>query len=205
MCIRDRVTTADIIRIQRHILGQDVISDPYLLIAADVNKSNSVTSADITEIRKLILGSISRFSKVPSWTFVPKDYVFANPAQPFQYEAYGSLKLDDPDMTLDFVSIKLGDVTNSARSNVNSKVSARTSSTLLLEFDDQILQAGQSYSIPVRSNNFHQIRGMQYTLRFDKQALQYLGTKGLALDISCLLYTSPSPRDRTRSRMPSSA
>ncbi|MBK7812147.1 MAG: M36 family metallopeptidase [Saprospiraceae bacterium] len=178
------VTTADIIRIQRHILGQDVISDPYLLIAADVNKSNSVTSADITEIRKLILGSISRFSKVPSWTFVPKDYVFANPAQPFQYEAYGSLKLDDPDMTLDFVSIKLGDVTNSARSNVNSKVSARTSSTLLLEFDDQILQAGQSYSIPVRSNNFHQIRGMQYTLRFDKQALQYLGTKGLALDIS---------------------
>ena len=26
-----------------------------------------------------------------------------------------------------------------------------------------------------------------------------------ALDIYCLLYTSPSPRDRTRSRMPSSA
>ena len=26
-----------------------------------------------------------------------------------------------------------------------------------------------------------------------------------ALTISCLLYTSPSPRDRTRSRMPSSA
>ena len=25
------------------------------------------------------------------------------------------------------------------------------------------------------------------------------------LDITCLLYTSPSPRDRTRSRMPSSA
>ena len=25
------------------------------------------------------------------------------------------------------------------------------------------------------------------------------------LDIICLLYTSPSPRDRTRSRMPSSA
>ena len=26
-----------------------------------------------------------------------------------------------------------------------------------------------------------------------------------ALDTNCLLYTSPSPRDRTRSRMPSSA
>ena len=28
---------------------------------------------------------------------------------------------------------------------------------------------------------------------------------GASLDIPCLLYTSPSPRDRTRSRMPSSA
>ena len=34
------------------------------------------------------------------------------------------------------------------------------------------------------------------------------GRDGLALlgpDYNCLLYTSPSPRDRTRSRMPSSA
>ena len=30
-------------------------------------------------------------------------------------------------------------------------------------------------------------------------------TKELILDNNCLLYTSPSPRDRTRSRMPSSA
>ena len=28
---------------------------------------------------------------------------------------------------------------------------------------------------------------------------------GISTSISCLLYTSPSPRDRTRSRMPSSA
>ena len=37
---------------------------------------------------------------------------------------------------------------------------------------------------------------------------KFLESKGLidiSLAISCLLYTSPSPRDRTRSRMPSSA
>ena len=32
-----------------------------------------------------------------------------------------------------------------------------------------------------------------------------LGRLGQAQDLACLLYTSPSPRDRTRSRMPSSA
>ena len=31
------------------------------------------------------------------------------------------------------------------------------------------------------------------------------GTVDISNDINCLLYTSPSPRDRTRSRMPSSA
>ena len=30
-------------------------------------------------------------------------------------------------------------------------------------------------------------------------------TKVMTLGLACLLYTSPSPRDRTRSRMPSSA
>ena len=36
-----------------------------------------------------------------------------------------------------------------------------------------------------------------------QKALKYLDSTGIA--DTCLLYTSPSPRDRTRSRMPSSA
>ena len=36
-------------------------------------------------------------------------------------------------------------------------------------------------------------------------ALALWGTGGSDIPFSCLLYTSPSPRDRTRSRMPSSA
>ena len=35
--------------------------------------------------------------------------------------------------------------------------------------------------------------------------LEYLETHGVPVVSVCLLYTSPSPRDRTRSRMPSSA
>ena len=34
---------------------------------------------------------------------------------------------------------------------------------------------------------------------------EYLTTQGTEVCKDCLLYTSPSPRDRTRSRMPSSA
>ena len=41
-----------------------------------------------------------------------------------------------------------------------------------------------------------------------KDALQKVEVQialGVAAAVACLLYTSPSPRDRTRSRMPSSA
>ena len=39
----------------------------------------------------------------------------------------------------------------------------------------------------------------------DKVVIITGGAQGIGESIVCLLYTSPSPRDRTRSRMPSSA
>ena len=39
----------------------------------------------------------------------------------------------------------------------------------------------------------------------DPEGLKFALDKDLKPTIPCLLYTSPSPRDRTRSRMPSSA
>ena len=39
----------------------------------------------------------------------------------------------------------------------------------------------------------------------DKNLLKQSLSQSLAKSMRCLLYTSPSPRDRTRSRMPSSA
>ena len=41
--------------------------------------------------------------------------------------------------------------------------------------------------------------------QFYRAVTPYLFTRGIYISYVCLLYTSPSPRDRTRSRMPSSA
>ena len=40
---------------------------------------------------------------------------------------------------------------------------------------------------------------------FAAKAIDWAVTKGPGLAVHCLLYTSPSPRDATLSRMPSSA
>ena len=68
-----------------------------------------------------------------------------------------------------------------------------------------------NYGVRVRSGEIakgdeHLKNGLYWTrLFFDKIYMLKENTIILDLDKTCLLYTSPSPRDRTRSRMPSSA
>ena len=63
---------------------------------------------------------------------------------------------------------------------------------------------GVGYQIFISLNTYSQLEGLKeakvlthFIVKEDGQHLYGFGT--------CLLYTSPSPRDRTRSRMPSSA
>ena len=68
-----------------------------------------------------------------------------------------------------------------------------------IEFDatnDFILLPGAS-SLSV---NYHTISSWNYSSNYRHQGFMFEKTTN-----GCLLYTSPSPRDRTRSRMPSSA
>ena len=49
------ISTMDLILISQHILGINLLSSPYKMIAADVNKSGTITAFDLVELRKLIL------------------------------------------------------------------------------------------------------------------------------------------------------
>ena len=59
---------------------------------------------------------------------------------------------------------------------------------------------------PVGKYKINVCTNLPCQLRHGQGALEYV-CKKLGVDVggTCLLYTSPSPRDRTRSRMPSSA
>jgi hypothetical protein len=86
-----------------------------LLIAADVNRSGSITTSDLIELRKLILGVISVYSNAKSWMFVPKSFQFPDPANPWTFpETLEYNPLNTTVTDADFVGIKMGDVNNSA-------------------------------------------------------------------------------------------
>lgn len=99
------VTTFDIVKIRRHILGLEPFDDNFKLVAADVNLSGSVTTFDMIEIQKVILGINSQFPNAPSWGFVSP-----------QGNLFNILTLNDlqQDVNLNIIGLKIGDVNYSA-------------------------------------------------------------------------------------------
>ncbi len=114
------VTTFDLTIINKHVLGLEALNSPWKIIAADANGSKSVTTIDIVESRKIILGLNTQFPAVPSWYFLPANTVFADPNNPFSGGLpagalqYNNLQQNVTDAN--FKGVKVGDVNNNANS-----------------------------------------------------------------------------------------
>jgi hypothetical protein len=98
------VSTFDLVRIARHILGIEMLADNQQW-AADVNRSNSISTYDLVLIRRLILGLDSEL-----------------PTDNWHFDQIGALAADNQilisalagDLEIDIIGIKAGDVNNSA-------------------------------------------------------------------------------------------
>lgn len=170
------VTTYDLVLITRHILNVELLNTPYKMIAADVNRSGTITTADIVELRKLILQVLPTFSNNTSWRFVSKHYVFPNPSNPFQPpfpEVFNINDLANNQPDVDFVAVKIGDVNGSASTNFTAGAEDRNLSDFFtLVLDNQPLVKDQLCRVDVKARNFVNLLGYQFALRFDPKALQ---------------------------------
>lgn len=155
------VNMIDVLKIQRHILGVELLNSPYKMIAADVNNSRSITASDIVELRKLIIGSTSQFSNVNSHRFIQYDYTFPNPNNPFSPPAPEVVQVTNLSNTLpSFYAIKCGDVTGSACTLFTGATEQRSSE--IITTNDQWLTEGEVYSVPLEVPQH--LEGVQFTL-----------------------------------------
>jgi hypothetical protein len=90
---------------------------PYQLIAADANNSGNITVVDLLSIRAVVLGIESGFDNNTSWRFLPADYTFPDPTNPWAETFPEALDVKSLDGHLegDFIAIKVGDINNNAR------------------------------------------------------------------------------------------
>jgi large repetitive protein len=154
-----------LVLISKHIMGLEPLNTPYKMIAADANKSGSITTFDVVELRKLILGVYQVLPDNTSWRFVDKSFAFPNQANPFQTEFPENLTIANigaSQLNQDFVAVKIGDVNYSAVANAQMESQSRTSGTLLIDVTDRMVQAGDTFDVAFKPTENAQ--GLQFTL-----------------------------------------
>ncbi|MBK6858805.1 MAG: T9SS type A sorting domain-containing protein [Saprospiraceae bacterium] len=159
------VSTQDIVMIQKHILGIQLFDNAYKYIAADANNSNTITAADIAEIRKLILGITNQFTKNESWRFVPKQTVFNDPNNPWPYtEQIKHQELLTSKANDDFYAVKIGDLSGNATPTGFLGTASRSNESYTIAIADHTFTKGQALRIPVFATEQMLVSGMQMEL-----------------------------------------
>ena len=156
------VSTADLIKIQKHLLGKKEISSKHLLKAADANNDGRVSPLDLVLLRRLVLGIDKEFQYSDSWRF----YSSENDEEVYRIDALKE------DMVIDWVGVKIGDV----NLDYSASSAARTADkTYRLEVSEQELEAGLRYRISfANAVNIVDLAGYQSTLQFDSEMVELL-------------------------------
>ena len=146
------VTTADLVRLRSHILNINRLTSPYDLLAADINRDGSITAIDMVILTKLILGNISNFPDNESWRFVPADYTFADPSDPWDYPAsiiIRSLRRQIFDQN--FIGVKVGDLTSDVSFNLNLSAKIREQKHVTFSIEDRHVRSGDIIKLKLTS------------------------------------------------------
>jgi hypothetical protein len=169
------VTTLDIVLIAKHVLGVQLLSSPYKIIAADINASNTVTTLDLVHLRKVILGISNDFPDNSSWRFIPIDYEFPDPLDPFVEAFPESYKLENlqGDFTAaDFIGVKVGDVNGSSVANAFMGDDRALGAAYYLRTDEVEFQGGEWVEATFSAAEENDlVEGFQFTLQFDPDML----------------------------------
>ncbi len=179
---KNGVTTLDLVRIQKHLLGKAPFTNPYDLIAADANNSQSVSAIDLIEIRKLILGIYTEFPQNKSWRFGSKNYFFGDTLHPWPFNEAPSFTLTGSVYDKDFIGIKIGDVNNSVKANFQTIESRTESPKVIWSVNQNTYSRGDFVDVNFFIENLQTIEGFQFTV--SDPDLQFIGISAGTMDLS---------------------
>ena len=178
------ISTYDLVLISKHVLNVELLDSPYKIIAADVNRSNNVSTLDIVALRKIVLRVESEFANNTAWRFVDRDHIFSNPIKPWEGgipEVVNYNNIEDVTNMANFVAIKIGDVSLDVNPNDVDGISPRTQGSIEFNAPDLDFKKGDFIEVPVTASELASIEGYQFTLEFDDKVLEFVDLKnGLA-------------------------
>lgn len=116
------VSTLDLVLMSKHLLGAQPFDHYTQYIAADINRSGTITLLDMIQLRRLILQQ-EGFDNNTSWRFIPEDQDHWGEGTLTDWNNISEqIYLSDieadingrPYYTIDFIAIKVGDLDGSA-------------------------------------------------------------------------------------------
>jgi len=212
------LTALDLALIQQHILGMNLFDSPYKIIAADANNSGTISALDLVSIQNVIIGNTTSFPNNTSWRFVPEDYVFPNPMNPFspgfpeEITLYG---LGADSLSENFIAIKIGDVNLNSTPSLNNDPSKDL--VFLIDYETVAVADGEYLMVDFSIKNKNQfankresLLAWQMELEFDPSRLMFekienaslpnfnknnIGVKFLEKGILPMIWVNPNGRN----------
>ena len=175
------VSTLDLIKIQRHILGIEVINDPHSVMAADINFDGQVNAIDLVLLRKYILG-FEGFSSDETWMFVSD----TKPEDPMGHHLISSL---NSSLDVDFVGIKVGDVTGDAIDDLLAQ--SRSNKNIDIVYD--IIDLGGFKEISFIATEDMKVSGLQWVLNYNPDVLKLRNVNGAHLSLNTSHFNTSEP------------
>ncbi len=158
----DGISTKDIIVIQKHILGKQLFTDTLKWFAADVNRNNNVTSSDISEMRKLILGVKDTFTDALPWYFFRPDWKSVlTKNSTFENIMFKGININVyPKLNGDVLAVKMGDLDLSYKNTLVSTSSRLVNKKVKLNYLFDERKDGIFLQVYL-NNSIHNLEGLQ--------------------------------------------
>lgn len=174
----DGVNALDLVILKKHILGLEAFVSPYQHIAGDVNLSGNLSTLDLVQLQKMLLGVQTLDKNYPSWRFIDQGFVFDPLVDPLTQnfpEAHTFQNLNGDAMQTNFTAIKLGDVNGSAGINIQS--AELRQAPVYLHAENNQIPRGEQITIPLVMDDNRAAQGFQFGLWFDESALEVIAVE----------------------------
>jgi hypothetical protein len=163
------VTALDVTRVSQHVGGTLPFTSPLEYIAADINKSNTLTTLDVSTLQNALLNNpiaLNQFKN--SWRFVPTGTQFSAPWGTGSFWSFSEKRtytgITTSQTDQDFDAIKVGDLVTPS---VNPALKPAPAVPVVFSVQDMALTAGTLVEVPFRCDHFEDLVALQACLWFN--------------------------------------
>lgn len=172
-CDLSCVDIYDFYLIGQHIQGLQPLGSPYAILAADLNNSQTITTADLLLLNQLLSGNLTSLPNATCQCFYDANYLFPDPTNPFVEtvpQSIAHIYGQSPNPP-NFIGVQKGDVSGCTDAPMESALSFNITNNLTVPQGTQV-------SIPITTSNFAAINGFQFTVQWDPVVLNFTGFDG---------------------------